>query len=182
MKKLFPFALFIFMTASVIAQSDVSKIRCDHLRQNGFKSIIVEPSFESIVGEDTARINELKFSCMTIERKSQLIMYQKFGKWDSFVQTKDGTSLLVWKNIKLFKNKEEKYTVVAHGVQNLYTSFMVFDEHNKDLLSIDSTQKEELIKYFKKLIRNYSSKRSNFCKDYNEELKPDEPLFMDDQE
>lgn len=176
MKKMFTFSFFIFMIIAVSAQKSKSKIQCDYTLQEGFKKAIVEPSFESISGNDTIRINELKLTCVIAGRKSQIALYDAFGKWSSFVRTNDEIPLLVWKNIKLFKSKDKKYTVVAHGVQYLYTSFLVFDEQNNDMLSDNSLEKEELVKYFKKLIKKPTSKESNFCVEYNEEFPMDEPL------
>lgn len=173
------FTNLIVILLAIQCYGQSGKIHCKDLLQEGFKNIVLEPSFISIKDKDTIRINELKFTCVTAGRYSQIALYDKFGKWSSLIQTKDEIPLLVWKDVKLFKTQDKKYTVLAHGVQNLYTSFMVFDENMNDMLSSDSEDRDELIKYFKKLIRKNSSKKSNFCKDYNEELRPENPLTID---
>lgn len=168
MKTIFFIFTFIYFGFQVLAQDNKNRIKCDQTLIDGYKDAIVDASFESVVNGKTIRINELKFTCAASGRLSQEAMYKEFGKWDSFVKTEDEFPSLVWGNVKLFKGKDKKYTVVAHGVSHLYISFMVLDEDQNDMLSQDSDERDVLIKYFKKLIRKNPYKRNNFCEDYNE--------------
>lgn len=61
-----------------------------------------------------------------------------------------------------------KNTVVANGFHHLYSSIMVFDQENHDLLNPDSLEKDQLLKYFTKLMERSSFQSKYFCEDYKE--------------
>lgn len=152
--------IFLFGTASFAQETD----KCNFiLKENKFSTAKVK-SVESIVGQDTIAINELRFTCTICACTTGQIMFDRFGKWSKALPNK----MLVWQNVKLFDDSNKKYTVATSGnesFQSLYSSVMVFDENNQDMLREESSK---IISYFTEMIhKNNKSKEKKFMKEYD---------------
>ena len=98
-------------------------------------------------------LNELKYYHTYSSFYTRKSMYEKFGDWDITISIKgQRTPYLIWKNIKLFKDDDRKFTVIAGGYEcptcksdndRIYSSIFLLDQNGNDLL-LD--QNSELVK------------------------------------
>ena len=68
--------------------------------------------------------------------------------------------IFVWKNVKLFENNEQMFTVAADGKESweeMYASVIILNSSSQDCLSEDSKIKDSLITYFSNGIKNLNS-------------------------
>ncbi len=96
-------------------------------------------------------INELKFMPNFDSKDAQLLMFQKFGKWDNAISIKRSHPLLVWTNLKMFNNSDELYTVGVSGERKekmYYCSAFVLNSNDEDCLIENSMVKDSLISFF----------------------------------
>ncbi|MGR7812710.1 hypothetical protein [Lacinutrix undariae] len=88
-------------------------------------------------------------------------MFDKFGKWDKVVvNANERHPVLVWENISFFKEDDSRtYSIAASGIETpteYYTSVIVFNDKNKDCLSPTSNERQFIINYFSKALKNLS--------------------------
>jgi hypothetical protein len=111
--------------------------------------------------KDTSTVYTLKFNAVASAMYTQKVLFDKFGKWTTAVQAEDNRNyILIWKNIKLFDDKEELFTVAANGVESreeMFASVMVFDSKNNDCLSENNVYKNEIITLFKNCIHRLNN-------------------------
>jgi hypothetical protein len=127
--------------------------------KNGFKDFTIK-ALLTIQDNDTTYINELRFNAVESALYTQKLMYDRFGKWSNEINQANYTyPTLVWENVMLFDNENKRYTVAANGTEsyeNMFAAVMVYDADNNDCLSPNSPEKEKIISYFSKGIKNLS--------------------------
>lgn len=153
--------LFLVCGSKIYAQQSE---KCDFiLKSNKFSKAEIMP-VQSIVGQDTITINELRFMCTICSCTTKQIMFNQFGKWNKSLPNKT----LIWQNVKLFDDRNTRYTIAATGnesYQSLYSSVMVFDENHRDVLSENSEEKQQIIDFFSSLI-HHNKDKGKFRKEY----------------
>lgn len=118
---------------------------------------------------DSIYLNELKLHSSNSFYTGKY-MYKKFGHWNRAIKPNEGRSYyLVWENCKLFKDKDELFNVAASGIESMgetYSSVIVYNNKNFDLLSEKSSLRDTLVRVF-----YYGAKKTNlgygpFFRDY----------------
>lgn len=118
---------------------------------------------------------ELKFYHTYSSFYTRKVMYEIFGNWNSYFSVKhQNTPFLIWKNIKLFKDDDRKFTVIAGGYEcstcksdndRIYSSIFLLDQNGNDLL-LD--QNSELVKktmqFFSEGIKNLTNSNEFYNK------------------
>lgn len=117
-----------------------------------------------VLKKDSVNVHVLKFNAVFSAMYSKKVMYDKFGKWTIEIRPNfsDQHPILVWEKVKLFENEDKLYTVYADGDESweeIYASFMVFDENNDDCLSDSHSDKTKVIEYFSNGIKNLSNNK-----------------------
>jgi len=118
--------------------------------------------FLTIVNNDSLYINELRLY-LPSALGTQKYMFKKFGHWDKVIRISDYQEYLIWENCKLFDGKVEFYTVAASGIENIeemYSSVIIQNKENIDLLSENSQLKDTLVSMF-----YYGTKKTTLSKD-----------------
>ncbi|NRA93748.1 MAG: hypothetical protein HRU26_13915 [Psychroserpens sp.] len=80
--------------------------------KNSFEKIKLT-NFYSIIEGDTIVYKELKFVGVRSINYIAKGIYDRFGKWDQAIYTHD--TLLVWNQVKLFKDDSTLFKVVGKG-------------------------------------------------------------------
>lgn len=108
MKILFIVSILTSIFSQIYAQKD--QMKCEGYYEKGFKEVTLVP-IEVAVGLDSLKIYEMRFTCISPGINSQIAVYNKFGKWDKVVNSKNENELptLIWENETLFKNNDQKY-------------------------------------------------------------------------
>ena len=155
--KNFLFTLITLLLISCSSTKLTTEKRCRSALKNDYKNIL-EEKFESIVGNDTIFLNEVKYECVQTAFYTKKTMYDKFGKWDKEIYPKgEKHPILLWNNVKLFPNDTTEFIVAANGLESsktIYTSVLVFNKKNEDLLAEKSVYRTRLINYFSKMIKS----------------------------
>ena len=130
-------------------------IECIYSENNMFAQINMDRRTFVVNGDSTV-FNEMRFHCVGGAMKTKQIMFDNHGRWDQAVYH-DGKQhpMLVWENVDFLKNSSE-YDVFADGIEsrNLsYSSVMIFDEQNHDVLSQQSVELDTLSNYFMTLVK-----------------------------
>ncbi len=137
--------------------------------KNSYRAVY-EDKFKSVVNNDTVILNEIKYESVYTAFYIQKGMYDRFGKWNKAIYTKDETHpILLWNNVKLFPNDTTKFIVAASGLESdktIYASVLVFDNNSRDLLSEASKYKTRLIDYFSEMIKSNNSNKKDFYEVY----------------
>ncbi|WP_046756900.1 hypothetical protein [Kordia jejudonensis] len=154
-----------------------NKSKCHNTPENSFSEYIYD-DFISIVNKDTLRFNEVKYKCVQSSYYIQKIMYDRFGKWHkAILQSTDANGpSLIWNNVKLLKNVDEKFTIIARGFegehQYRYTSMMIFDAKGKDMLAENAPYRFTFVELFGYYINeNYAS--NDFYEVYRKTFNPE---------
>jgi len=115
----------------------------------------------SSIENNAISINELRFYNIKSAMDSKKIMFDKFGKWNkAVVNPNERHPVLVWENISFFKGDSKTYSIAASGIETPtehYTSVIVFNDKNEDCLSPTSNERQFIINYFSKSLKNVSS-------------------------
>jgi len=115
--------------------------------KNDYKTIL-EEKFESVVDNDTIFLNEVKYECVYTAMYTKKGMYDRFGKWNQEIYPKGRNHpILLCNNVRLFPNDTTEFIVATNGLESLetiYTSVLVFDKENKDLLVSNSDKNPAL--------------------------------------
>lgn len=140
---------------------------CSTIKQNGKELLQKNKDIEiakvlTINNNDSLYFNELRLHLSTALHTKKY-MFKKFGHWDKVVKINDDQYYLIWENCQLFDEKVEFYTVAASGVENgseMYSSVIVENKDNIDLLAKNSKLKDTLVSLF-----YYGTKKIKFSKD-----------------
>ena len=176
MKKIICIWLIItYSCAPTDGISDNIEKRCESASFNSYEKI-VEESSHMIFNGNNLHYNEVRFECVKSPLISKKVMYDKFGKWNSKIDSKrEESPILIWKNVQLFPTDSTRFTVAANGMENekkVFASVIVLDQENKDLLSHESEYKELLINYFSAMILTHDQSKRIFYKIYWTEVDP----------
>lgn len=143
-------------TSDKVEDSKKYTKRCNRIYKNGFSAYSIE-DYKIDNAADTATLNQLKFFCVGGVSTGEII-YNDFGKWAYHYELEKNDRTLVWKNVDLFSDGS-KYSVYTSDYDDQngppYTSVMIFDENNKDMLSPNSDIRERVVHYFSQKIRNF---------------------------
>lgn len=140
--------------------------------KNGFRNYTIE-KIENKTDTKTNVYHELRFHSVFSQMYTRQLMYDNYGMWTKDIGSDYGEPILIWRNVKLFPNSDETFTVFANGLRdfkNLYASVYVFDSKKNDCLDEKNPFRERLIKLFSEKIWNLSENK-NFEKAYKEMLK-----------
>ena len=162
-----------FLLTGCNSLKETNSSNCNNYSSNDYSSII-EKEFTQITGNDQITYTELQYICVYSSLYINKGMFDRFGKWDKLVKANDA-HLLIWNDIKLFEDSNKEYLIMTSGAETptgTYTSVLVFDSNGKDLLSINSPEKEMIKKYFGELIRNNSSNKKDFYPVFWKEANP----------
>ncbi|MBW8359797.1 MAG: hypothetical protein K0M63_08380 [Weeksellaceae bacterium] len=113
--------------------------------------------------------SELRFNSVYSQHYTKKLMYDQFGKWDREIVSLGSDPTLVWRDVKLFADSGETFTVFANGVRSfkhMYAAVNVFDSQNKDCMDENHPLRPKLIKYFSEKIWNLSDSKE-FQETYN---------------
>jgi hypothetical protein len=136
-----------------------------YIYENGFSNYEVLKQL-TINNKDTSSVYTLKFNAVASAMYTKKILFDKFGKWTSAVPAGDNRNfILIWENIKLFDDKEELFTIAAHGIESweeMFASVIVFDSKNNDCLSENNEYKNEIITLFSNSIQNLNKDNTFF--------------------
>lgn len=109
-----------------------------------------------VVNGDSTIFNEMRFYCVGGSMRTKQIMFDNHSRWDKAVYPEGSHSpMLIWENVDLLKNGNE-YDVFVDGIESnkvSYSSIMVFDSKNQDVLSAKSIELDTLSKYFMALVK-----------------------------
>lgn len=153
---------------SILQRNDAYAIeekRCPKIFKNDYKNIILD-SITSVVDGKTIYLNEVKYECTFTSFYIKKGMYDRFGKWDQEIFPEgDRHPILLWKNVSLFSDDSKPFYVAAYGDENMstiYSSVLVSDNQNNDMLSKESKYNAKLIDYFAEMIRSNDIKKQEF--------------------
>lgn len=154
MKKVYTFA-FIFSLISCISPKEAYKNgECSKTYKSQF-SEITTANYQKDFGDKNIDATELRYQCVHSTFYIKKVMFDTFGKWDAaFFPDDYHHPVLMWKNVDLFSNGK-KYTVFANGKeewQHIYTSVMVLDENDKDVLAQKDSATQKVENYYGNLI------------------------------
>jgi len=177
MKKIF-LIILIALNGSCATNKNITTQRSNtlYLPHNDFKDI-TNDKYVASVNKDTISITQIKYNYVYTEFLLKKIMFDKFGKWDeSRYKENERHPVLVWKQVKLFPNRDTLYMVAATGggeaEQKIYSSVMVFDEQGRDLLAINSELRNDVTEYFTELIQQNNNNKKEFYSVYWKEVDP----------
>lgn len=96
-------------------------------------------------------------------------MYQNYGNWNKKIKGKHQQNInrIVWHNVKLLEDTDEKFTVIADGIETMnpyFTCLIVYDTKGNDCFNNEHPSRENLTELFidkmNKLKRKKSAYRS----------------------
>ena len=139
---------------------------------NGFKNHELKDYNFTLNGKKLS-VKELRFNAVYSSFYTKKVMFDNFGKWDKIISIKKTRHpLLVWQNIKLDKNQEKEYTIIARSFEDttadknvlkrkdeefsIYASVIVLDADFNDCFS-NTKDKENIINYFSEGIKNLTN-------------------------
>jgi hypothetical protein len=159
---------------TIIKEKSTTEEKCPKIYKKNYTEIL-NVKHETIVDKDTLKYNEMRFECVYSAMYTHKIMFDKFGKWDKSIYPNNKRHpILVWKKVDLYSNGK-KYNVYTNGIEewkHIYASVMIFDENGKDLLSIESAEKESLTNFFANLIKRHNMKKGDFHEIYWKMVDP----------
>ncbi|MCL7754650.1 hypothetical protein [Polaribacter sp. Z022] len=167
------YLFFSCTTSKAIRNTAVNNGDCKYIFKNGFQNI-TDNNVLLVIKNDTLLLTEIKYECTFHSFYTGGIMYNKYGKWNNTLSTNNGMAMMIWNDIKLFKNDTTRFNIATKGTENTKTinsSIMVYDNNYNDLLSENSKYREKLIDYFSKRIKRYR----NIDKFYEEYWKTVDP-------
>ncbi len=140
--------------------------------KSGFRNYTVE-KIESKTDTKTTVYNELRFHSVYSQMYTRKAMFDNYGAWTKDIASSVGEPILVWRNVKLFPDSKETFTVFANGVKDfklMYASVYVFDSKGKDCLEENHPMRSKIIKLFSEKIWNLTESK-NFETAYKAMLK-----------
>jgi hypothetical protein len=165
--------LIVLIIVSCSSSKNVTEKRCKSILKNDYNNIR-EDNIQTIVSNDTIILNEVKYKCVFKSVYTKKVMYDKFGKWNQEIYLNErSVPILLWENVKLFPNDTTEFNIAANGLENvetIYSSIIIFDKQNNDLLSENSKYKLKLIQYFSEMIKSNDTEKKDFYEVYGELL------------
>ncbi len=136
---------------------------------------VVFEKFNFIHKSDTTSYNEIRFIGGS-PLDTHKVMYDKFGKWSKKTYSNNiKHPILIWENIDLFSNGK-KYTIITNGYEAFkytYSSIIILDKDETDLLSESSSEKKVLANLFSRLVNKNNLKKRDFYEPYWKEVDPE---------
>lgn len=176
MNKVFYLLLAIIILISCSSTKSARKKPCEYDIERGFSEVVYD-KFNFVINGNSTTVNEVRYYCMHDPYYTKKVMYDKFGKWSKLVyNAKEKHPILIWENIRLFPEDTTRFTVATTGknpIGAIYSSVLVLDKNNNDLISENSPYRDKLAEYFGKLItQNHSTHpyNSSFYKIYFKEF------------
>ena len=109
-----------------------------------------------LMNGDSTTFSEMRFHCVGGAMRTKKIMFDTYGRWNKVLYIDGSTHpMLIWENVALLDNGIE-YDVFVDGIESKkisYSSVMVFDEQNQDVLSKESEVLDSLSKHFVNLVK-----------------------------
>lgn len=140
--------------------------------KSGFRNYTVE-KIENKTATKTSVYHELRFHSVYSQMYTRKAMFDSYGPWTKDIASSVGEPMLVWRNVKLFPDSKETFTVFANGAKDfklMYASVYVFDSKGKDCLAEDHPMRSKIIKLFSEKIWNLTESK-NFETAYKEMMK-----------
>jgi hypothetical protein len=102
---------------------------------------------------DPIFVSELRFYKIQSALDGMKLMYENYGEWNKKIVGKHQQNInrIIWENIKLLDEENEKFTVVADGKETKdghFACIMVFDAEERDCFSSEHPLKEKLTALF----------------------------------
>lgn len=146
---------------------------CSSVRKSGETLLKNNKNIEivkvlTINDNDSLFFNELRLH-LSSALYTHKFMFNKFGHWDKAVKINEYENYLIWNKCKLFEGKDEFYTIATSGVENrneIYSSVIVQNKDNTDLLAENSKLKDTLISMFHYEIKNTTLSKDKFYFEY----------------
>ena len=155
----------VFIQKTKIIPTFSQKGTYNFMHINGFKSASILTS-KILKDKDSKYLNQLNFYATYSSFYSGQLMYENFGDWNKYIKYR-GNLILVWENVILFPNTNEKFTVYAFGYEcttcepdgkSIYTSFSVTNSLGKDcLVNSQNELKNKIINFFSSKIKNLTN-------------------------
>ena len=101
-------------------------------------------------------------------------MFEKYGHWNKVIKGTGYDHYLVWQKCRLFEEKDDLYTVATSGVETrkeLYSSVIVLNKDNIDLLKKGSKLRYTLVKMFYYGTKNSTLSDDKFFHEFWNRLK-----------
>ncbi|MDO5509491.1 MAG: hypothetical protein Q4F57_02230 [Weeksellaceae bacterium] len=180
MRIAFTFAL-VFLILNCSSQQITSVLDprnekyCKKLYDNNFTEIAFD-KFITVNGQDSLIITDVRYHCGNSSLYTHKAMYDRYGKWHRalYAQNREHP-ILVWQNVDLLSNGK-RYTVLTAGLESMkhmYSSVMVLDENEQDILGQNTDERKMIVNHFGNLIRKNSEKNRSFYETYWPEVDPD---------
>ena len=170
MKKPLIFIVLLIIIFSCSTVRKKTEERCKSILVDNFHRVVIENFFFGVNEGDTIQLKEARYECIQSLTQSTKVMYDNFGIWDTVLYPKDETRpLFLWETVELFPKDTSEFNVFTEGTedyQTIYTSVMVTNTKDQDLLSDSSSYKEKPIKYFGDLIKSNDSGKRDFYEKY----------------
>lgn len=104
---------------------------------------------------------ELQFYNVNSFLDASGMMYENYGEFHERMVSKyqNYTDRVVWRDVKLFEDRDQTFTVITDGVHTIHPGFaciMVFDEKGRDCLKSSHPLKKDLILLFEDKIKTVS--------------------------
>lgn len=161
-------AVLLSVFLSCASSREVAKPRCSEIFENNFSEILNE-KFIVVNGQDTTKINEIRYECVHSAFYTHKVMYDKYGKWDAEIfQSNRAHPILMWNNVDLFSNGK-KYIVLTNGLEewkHIYASVMILDQNQTDILAGETHEKIALTNFFAQLLKTHNPQKRDFYEVY----------------
>ena len=173
MKKSILLYTIIAILFACSSKKDISEKKCNQIYRNDFRNIFFD-TFITTLDRDTISYTVLKFQCVYSGTYTSKVMFDKYGKWDKIVYAEKNIPLFIWEKVKLFESDNSTFTIITGLRENseIITNVMVFDEFNNDMLSLNSSYREQLINYFSDAIRSNDETKTDFYEAYWTTINP----------
>ena len=152
------------------------------LHINGFKNFELR-DYNLKLDRKKLTVKELRFNATYSSFYTKKVMFDNFGDWDQAIRVRGSRHpLLMWKNIKLNKNQDKEYIIIARSFEDtrssisklkrsgekfsIYTSVMVLDSELNDCFS-NPKDRQLIINYFSKGIKNLTNSELFYNKYWN---------------
>lgn len=142
-----------------------------YLHINGFKDYEITKKEVPLLAKEKIKVSEISFNATYSSFYTRKVMFDNFGDWNKGLFLKKSRfPLLIWEDIKLLKNSDELFTVIAGGFEDtnglqlkskvtknnhsIYSSIIVLDSNGNDYLAGNRPHKKDIINFFANGIKN----------------------------
>lgn len=164
MKKIISFLLFSFILVGCASKKPRN---CPQILQNNYVDITYDKIKNS---RNDSVYYEVSFECVASSFYSKKVLFDHFGMWGrSYFVGENIHPILIWENVDLLGDGK-KYFIYAGGTEKYQytnTSFMVFDENYKDVLTQKSKERDQIVQFLSNLIKNNDPTNKEFQEKYN---------------